>query len=474
MTVIDETTQTINAPLDVPGPQARALVKRDETVYTQAMGRVYPFVIERGEGCYVWDVDGNQYLDMNAGIAVVATGHSHPRVVRAIQEQATKFIHMAGTDFYSEPMVRFGEKITSLMPKNHQWQVFPCNSGTEAVEGAIKLARYVTGRQGIIAFLGAFHGRSYGSLSLTASKPVQRRGYYPLVPGTFHAFYANPYRPPFGVETERVTEVCLDYIEKTLFHTIAPPRDVAAIIVEPIQGEGGYVVPAPGFLCGLRRICDQYGILLIADEVQSGIGRTGKFWAFEHECDTVACNSDGSCATCHKATPGAIPDIVASAKGLGGGMPIGAVIARREWMERWEPGSHGTTYGGNALACAAAVEVLSLVEEELTANAARVGEHLMDGLVELQGRYEQIGDVRGRGMMIGIEFVKDRVSKEPHRALAHELMIQAFKHNLLVLTCGASTVRLCPPLTLTTTQADQALELLETSLRAALENKNVL
>ena len=433
---------------ELPGPQARSLVARDQRVFAPCTGRVYPFVMDRGAGCYVWDVDGNRYLDLNAGIAVVAAGHSHPRIVGAIQEQVTKFIHMAGTDFYNEPMIRLGEKLVALMPSNTDWQIFLGNSGTEAIEASIKLARYVTGRQGIVAFFGAFHGRSYGALSLTASKPVQRRGYYPLVPGTFHAFYANPYRRPFDVDPERVTEACLDYIEKTLFHTIAPPRDVAAIIVEPIQGEGGYVVPAPGFLKGLRQICDQYNILLIADEVQSGVGRTGKMWCFEHE-DVV-------------------PDIVASAKGLGGGMPIGAMIARRELTEQWEPGSHGNTYGGNALACVAAYEVLTLVEEELTTNAARVGSYLMQGLAELQHRYQQIGDVRGRGLMIGVEFVKDRQSREPARALAHDIMENAFKRGLLLLTSGASTIRLCPPLILTKEQADEGLSIFELALRASL------
>jgi 4-aminobutyrate aminotransferase len=434
----------------------RAMVERDKVVFAPCAGRVYPFVIERGDGCYVWDVDGNRYLDMNAGIAVVAAGHSHPRIVRAIQEQATKFIHMAGTDFYNEPMIRLGEKLVSTMPvttpagqpEAREWQVFLANSGTEAVEASIKLARYVTGRQGIIGFLGAFHGRSYGSLSLTASKPVQRRGYYPLVPGSFHAFYANPYRTPFDVAPEKVTQVCLDYIEHTLFHTIAPPRDVAAIVVEPIQGEGGYVVPAPGFLKGLREICDQYGIMLILDEVQSGVGRTGKMWAFEHE--------------------GLVPDIVASAKGLGGGMPIGAMIARKELTALWEPGSHGNTYGGNALACASANVVLDLVQEELAGNAARVGDYLRQGLEELQGRYEQIGDVRGRGLMIGVDFVKDRKSREPARALAHAVMEGAFTRGLLLLTCGASTVRFCPPLTLTEAQVDEGLTIFEATLRASI------
>jgi 4-aminobutyrate aminotransferase len=442
--------------LETPGPRARALVERDGKVIAPCAGRVYPFVIERGEGCYVWDVDGNRYLDLNAGIAVVAAGHSHPRMVRAIQEQATKFIHMAGTDFYNEQMITLGEKLVSLMPSStpadeparRDWQVFLTNSGTESVEASIKLARYVTGRQGIIAFFGAFHGRSYGSLSLTASKPAQRRGYYPLVPGTFHAFFANPYRTPFDVDPARVSQVCLDYIEHTLFHTIAPPRDVAAIIIEPIQGEGGYVVPAPGFLKGLREICDRYGILLIADEVQSGVGRTGKFWAVEHE--------------------GVVPDIVASAKGLGGGMPIGAMIARTELTKHWQPGSHGNTYGGNALTCAAANEVLALVDEELAANAARVGAYLKEGLEELQGRDEQIGDVRGRGLMLGVEFVKDRATKEPAKALSHDVMEQAFKRGALLLTCGASTIRFCPPLTLTEAQVDEGLTIFEAALHAAL------
>jgi 4-aminobutyrate aminotransferase len=432
----------------IPGPRAQELVERDSAVYTPAMGRVYPFVIERGEGCYVWDVDGNRYLDMNAGIAVVAAGHSHPRLVKAIQEQATKFIHMAGTDFYSEPMVKFGEKLVSTMPKSHQWGVFPCNSGTEAVEASIKLARYVTGRQAIIGFYGAFHGRSYGSLSLTASKAMQRRGLGAMAPSTFHAFYPNSYRPPLGVAPERTTEACLEYIEKTLLTTVAPASDVAAIVIEPIQGEGGYVVPAPGFMAGLRRICDEHGILLICDEVQSGVGRTGTFWAFEHE--------------------GIVPDVVASAKGLGGGVPIGAMIARKELTDRWGAGAHGTTYGGNALACAAAYQVLSLVEEELAENAAKVGSYLMQGLEELEGRYQVIGAVRGRGLMVGVELVKDRESKTPHKQLADDLMEECFRRGLLVLTCGASTIRFCPPLTLTEEQVNEGLTIFEQALQALL------
>lgn len=437
---------TTNTRTMIPGPRAQALVARDEAVFTPAMGRVYPFAMEHGEGCYVWDVDGNSYLDVNAGIAVVSLGHSHPRMVKAIQEQAAKFIHMAGTDFYNEQMVRLGEQLVDSMPSSHKWQTFVCNSGTEAIEASLKLARYATGRQGIIAFFGAFHGRSYGSLSLTASKAIQRRGFQPLVPGIFHAFYANPYRTPLGVADERATEVALDYIEHTLLYTIAPARDIAAIVVEPIQGEGGYIVPAPGFMQGLRRICDEHGILLICDEVQSGIGRTGKMWAFEHE--------------------GIVPDIVASAKGLGGGVPIGAMIARHELMSTWEAGAHGSTYAGNALTCAAANVVLEEVRNGLIDNAARVGSYLMQGLEELQGRYPQIGDVRGRGLMVGVDFVLDRETREPNRALANNLMEECFRRGLLILTCGASTVRFCPPLVITEAQIDKALTIFEEALRA--------
>lgn len=293
-----------------PGPQAQEIVRRDTQVLAPVSGRVYPFVIDHGRGCEVWDVDGNRYLDFNAGIAVVATGHSHPRVVQAVQAQVAKFIHMAGTDFYNEAQVKLGEKLIATMPADHDWRVFLGNSGTEAVEASIKLARYATGRQGIIAFFGAFHGRSYGSLSLTASKPRQRAGYFPLLPGVSHAYYPNPYRPPLGSDPANVVDTCLEYIERTLFETVLPPGEVAAIVAETIQGEGGYVVPPADWFPRLRALCDKYGILLILDEVQSGVGRTGKMWAFEHF--------------------GIVPDIVASAKGLGSGMPVGACIARKE------------------------------------------------------------------------------------------------------------------------------------------------
>ncbi|MBA3469428.1 MAG: acetyl ornithine aminotransferase family protein [Herpetosiphonaceae bacterium] len=422
------------------------MVERDTAVMVPCSGRVYPFVMERGAGCEVWDIDGNRYLDLNAGIAVVSTGHSHPRIVQAIQDQAAKFIHMAGTDFYNEPMVKAAEKLTSLMPGDDEWQVFFSNSGTEAVEAAVKLARYATKRQNIIGFYGAFHGRSYGSLSITASKPYQRKGFFPLMPGVFHAFYANPFRPPWDVDPEQVAQYALDFIEHTLFTTTTPPEDVAAIIAEPIQGEGGYIVPPHGFWQGLRDICDRYGILLIADEVQSGIGRTGKMWAIEHE--------------------NVVPDIITTAKGLGSGLPVGAMVARREIASVWKPGAHGNTYGGNALAMRAVYETLSVVEEGLMENAGSVGSYFMSRLHELEDRFDHIGDVRGRGLMIGMDFVKDQKTREPHSEMANAVMEEAFRRGLLLLTCGKSTIRFCPPLVLTKEQVDEGIQLLSETLEA--------
>ena len=427
-----------------PGPLGEALVRRDTNVLAPVSGRVYPFAIERGQGCEVWDVDGNRYLDFNAGIAVVATGHSHPRVVGAIQQQTAKFIHMAGTDFYNEPQVKVSEQLIATMPAQHDWRVFLCNSGTEAVEASMKLARYATGRQGIIAFFGAFHGRSYGALSLTASKPRQRAKYFPLVPGVEHAFYPNPFRPPLGSKPENAVDTCLQYIEQVLFETVMPPSEVAAIIAEPIQGEGGYVVPPADWFPRLRELCDQHGILLIMDEVQSGIGRTGTMWAFEQF--------------------GVVPDIVASAKGLGSGMPIGACIARKGLTDNWLPGAHGNTYGGNALACTAAYETLQLVQEELMQNACEVGTYMQGKLYGIATRWPQIGQVRGKGLMIGMEFIKDHATKEPDKQGADDVMVEVFRRGLLLLTCRKSTIRFCPPLVLTTEQVDEGLEIFEETL----------
>ena len=452
--------------LSVPGTRGSSLVARDAAVLAATMGRVYPFAMEKGLGSEVWDVDGNRYLDMAAGIAVISTGHSHPAVRQAMHAQIDKFVHMAGTDFVNEQMVNVAEKLAATMPGPDEWQVFLSNSGTEAIEAAIKLARHATGRQGIISFLGAFHGRSYGAMSLTASKSTQRRGHMPLVPGTFHAFYANPYRTPFGIAPEHVTQAALDYIEKTLFSTVIHPSDMAAIVVEPIQGEGGYIVPAPGFLCGLRQICDRYGILLIYDEVQSGVGRTGKMWAHQHESSAVG---NGACAHCKMASAhGCTPDILVTAKGLGAGMPIGGIIARKALMDRWLPGAHGSTYAGNAVACAAANAVLDLVNGGIMQNAAEVGAHLKNGLHQLQARYDIIGDVRGRGLMLGVDFVLNKETREPAKQLADEIMEEAFHRGMLILTCGYSTIRFCPPLVLTKSEADEALERFEATIQACI------
>jgi len=330
------------------------------------------------------------------------------------------------------------------MPDSHAWRVFLTNSGTEAVEASIKLARYATGRQGIIAFFGAFHGRSYGSLSLTASKPRQRMGYFPLVPGVQHAYYPNVYRPPLGSDPARVVDTCLDYIEHTLFETVMPPSEVACIVAETIQGEGGYLVPPADWFPRLRELCDKHGILLVLDEVQSGVGRTGKFWAFEHT--------------------GIVPDIVASAKGLGSGLPIGACIARQQLTENWLPGAHGNTYGGNALACVAAYQTMCLVEEGLMQNAEQVGNYLQRQLRAVAGRCPNIGDVRGRGLMVGVEFVKDAASREADPQGADTVMIEAFRRGVLLLTCGKSTIRFCPPLVVTREQVDHAVDVFEASI----------
>ena len=405
--------------LSVPGTRGSSLVARDAAVLAATMGRVYPFAMEKGLGSEVWDVDGNRYLDMAAGIAVISTGHSHPAVRQAMHTQIDKFVHMAGTDFVNEQMVNVAEKLAATMPGPDEWQVFLSNSGTEAIEAAIKLARHATGRQGIISFLGAFHGRSYGAMSLTASKSTQRRGHMPLVPGTFHAFYANPYRTPFGIAPEHVTQAALDYIEKTLFAT-----------------------------------------------VQSGVGRTGKMWAHQHESSAVG---NGACAHCKMASAhGCTPDILVTAKGLGAGMPIGGIIARKALMDRWLPGSHGSTYAGNAVACAAANAVLDLVSGGIMQNAAEVGAYLKNGLHQLQARYDVIGDVRGRGLMLGVDFVLNKETREPAKQLADEIMEEAFHRGMLILTCGYSTIRFCPPLVLTKSEADEALERFEATIQACI------
>jgi 4-aminobutyrate aminotransferase len=433
----------IHTPL--PGPKAQALIERDRLVSTPSYPRDYPFVMAKGRGAEVWDVDGNRFLDFASGIAVCSTGHAHPEVVQAIRAATEDFLHIS-SDYWHERMTRLCERISAMAPMREPAQVFLCQSGTESVEGALKLARYVTGRPRFIGFLGGFHGRTMGSLSFTASKYTQQAGFFPTMPGVTHVPYPNTYRPLFRGNDQG--KAVLEYVENMLFQTNIPPTEVAAILVEPIQGEGGYLVPPDGFLQGLRDLCDRYDILLIFDEVQSGVGRTGKMFASQHWCVT--------------------PDIMTLAKGLGSGLPIGLTVARRSLMQRWKRGAHGNTYGGNPVTCAAALATLDLVEREYAGNAARVGEYFIGRLRELQSRFECIGDVRGKGLMIGMELVEDRETRKPAKELADKLLTRAFHQGLLLLSCGVSTVRFIPPLMIDRGHVDEAMVLLEAALTEAV------
>ena len=430
----------------LPGPRAQEVIARDHQTVSPSYTRGYPLVARRGEGAIVEDVDGNRFLDFNAGIAVVATGHCHPQVVEAIREQAGRLIHMSGTDFYYPELVDLAEKLASVAPGDVARRVSICNSGAEAVEGAMKLARYSTGRDKFIAFLGSFHGRTMGALSLTARKAVQRRGFGPLVPGVVHAPYPNCYRCPFGQTPANCAVECAKYIEDTLLNTIAPADEVAAIVIEPVQGEGGYVVPPQRFFDELQRITEKHGILLVCDEVQSGMGRTGKMWASEHFNLT--------------------PDIMTVAKGIASGLPLGATVARADLM-RWVPGAHASTFGGNPVACAAALVTIELLEKELLDNATRMGAHLMSRMRDWPARFPIVGDVRGLGLMLGIELVRDQQLKTKAPELRDRVVDLAFERGLLVLGAGDNTLRLSPPLIITRDQCDFALDTLEECLTLA-------
>ena len=428
---------------DLPGPKAAELIARDHAVLSPSYTRDYPLVVESASGAMVTDVDGNRFLDMNAGIAVVATGHCHPRVVAAIQAQAAKLIHMSGTDFYYENMVQLAEKLARLAPGESPRRVFFGNSGAEAMEAAMKLAKFKTGRDKFIAFFGAFHGRTQGALSLTGSKTVQRQGFGPLIPGVTHIPYANCYRCSYGQRVETCKVECVQVLEEQLFKTILPAGEVAAIVVEPVQGEGGYVVPPRKFFEELTAVARRHGILLIADEVQCGMGRTGRMFASEHF--------------------GFEPDILATAKGIASGLPLSATIARADLMT-WPPGAHASTFGGNPVAVAAALVTIELLEEELLANAAAVGGQMLERLRAWPGRYSRVGDVRGLGLMIGIEFVKDQATRERDPELRNALVQRMFHKGVLVLGAGPNSIRLCPPLLLSAEQASFALDSLESSL----------
>ncbi len=420
----------------LPGPKAKEIVERDHRVISPSYTRDYPLVAKSGRGATVEDVDGNTFLDFAAGIAVVATGHCHPQVVSAIQKQAAELIHMSCTDFYYPGMVELAEKVAAIAPGESPKRVYFGNSGTEAIEAAMKLARYHTRRDKFIAFHGCFHGRTFGSLSLTASKAVQRKRFGALLGGVFHTPYPDSYRGAYGVRPEYAAADALAHIEKELFKRLVDPEDVAAIFIEPIQGEGGYV-PAPAeFLQGLEKLCRQHGILLVVDEVQSGMGRTGKWWASDHA--------------------GIEPDMICTAKGIASGMPLSAVIAKAEVMD-WKPGAHASTFGGNPVAVAASLATLDLLDRELMANAARVGEFIFRQTADWTEKHKCVGDIRGKGLMIGIEFVRDKKTKERAPEIRNQVIQAAFHKGLLVLGAGENTLRLAPPLIVDEEQAEFAI-----------------
>ncbi|MBI1903637.1 MAG: acetyl ornithine aminotransferase family protein [Planctomycetia bacterium] len=431
---------------ELPGPRAKALIELDRQFVSPSYTRYYPLVVQSGRGATIEDVDGNRFLDFTAGIAVCSTGHCHPRVVRAIQQQSEKLLHMSGTDFYYEPQIKLAQKLAQIAPGSSPKRVFFTNSGTESIEAAIKLARYHTRRPHIIAFQGAFHGRTMGALSLTASKAVQRRGFGPFLPGVTHVPFPNPARDNAKKTRDDGGQECVDYIESQVLRRTVAPDEVAAIFVETIQGEGGYVVPPPDFHRRLKELSQKHGMLYVVDEVQSGMGRSGKMFAIEHF--------------------GVEPDVVCTAKGIASGLPLGAMIARSELMT-WPPGAHASTFGGNPVACAAALETIALLEEELMENAARQGEFLIRRLRVMQEKLPSIGDVRGMGLMIGVELVRDRDSRQPDGKLRDAVVQSAFRRGLLLLGCGESTLRLCPPLVLDRREAEKGLEILEQAIGEA-------
>jgi 4-aminobutyrate aminotransferase len=424
----------------LPGPRAKALIERDHQWVSQNYIKDYPLVVDHAEGLVITDVDGNRFLDFAAGIAVCSTGHCHPKVVEAIRDQAGRLLHMCATDFYYARVVELAERLARIAPGSSKKRVFLTNAGTEAVETSIKLARLRTGRQKIVGFFGAFHGRTLGAGSLTSSKAVQRKGYGPFLPEVHHTYYATCYRCPVGREPKTCGIECLEHLEKTLFKTIAPPDEIAAIVVEPVFGEGGYYPPKPGFLERLAELAREHGILLVADEIQSGLGRTGKMFACEHF--------------------GIEPDMILLAKGIASGMPLAAVIARDDVM-KWNSGGHGSTFGGNPVSCAAALATLDLIEGGLAENAARVGAHLKKGLEDLQTRHPVIGDVRGLGLMLAIDLVKDRDSREPAPEEQERVLLRAFEKGLIMLGCGSSAIRMATPLTVSEQEVDRALEILD-------------
>lgn len=436
----------------LPGPKARAIVDRDHAVLSPSNTRSYPLVIAKGEGAVVEDVDGNRFLDLNAGIAVCSTGHCHPQVVAAIREQAGKFLHMSGTDFYYENIVTLGEKLNELVtggdPTREQRRVYYGNSGAEAVEAALKMARYHSGRDKFIAFFGAFHGRTMGALSLTGSRSIQKKGFAPLLGGVTHIPYAYCYRCPYGKKVESCNVECVKILEDQLFKTTVPAEEVAAIFVEAVQGEGGYVVPPQKFIHELQEVAHRHGILVVFDEVQSGMGRTGKMFAHQHF--------------------GVDPDIITLAKGIASGMPLCATVAKASYMQ-WKPGSHASTFGGNPVSVAAALVTIQLLEQELVDNAALIGARMKQRMLTWPARFPIVGDVRGLGLMLGFEIVRDQVSKEKAQDLRDRIVELGFQKGILILGAGQNSIRLAPPLVISADQADFALDTLEECLLEVCE-----
>lgn len=439
----------IKGPL--PGPKSKAVIDQDAIFVSPSYTRDFPVVAVKGEGCWILDPDGNSFLDFSSGIAVTSTGHCHPEVVQAIKEQAENLLHMSGTDFYYPTQSDLAKKLAEITPGKFPKKVFYCNSGAESIEGAIKLARYHTRRQRIIAFFGAFHGRTYGAMSLSASKVVQRRYFAPFLPGVHHVPYGYCYRCPLNLEYPSCKLDCVNYIENMLFRRNVPPEEVAAIIVEPIQGEGGYVVPPQDYHRKLKALCEKYGILYIVDEVQTGMGRTGKMFGMEHF--------------------GVEPDVICIAKGIASGMPLGAIVAKSEVMD-WEYGSHASTYGGNPVACAAALAVIRLLEGGLVENAAKMGEYLLSRLMELKKKYPIIGDVRGKGLMIGAEIIKDPDTLEKGASERNFIVEEMVKRGVILIGCGDNVLRFVPPLTVTQDEIDVCIEVLEEVLKEVRVEKS--
>lgn len=428
----------------LPGPKSEKLIKKDKIYVSPSYNRVYPVVLDHAQGAYLWDVDGNCYIDFHTGIGVCSTGNCHPRVVEEIKKQTEKSLHIPSASFYHEPVGKLAEKLAQIVPGKNGKKTFFTNSGTEAVETAFKLARYNKRRPRTIAFIGGFHGRTMGALSLTCSKLNHRRYFAPMVPEVTHVPYAYCYRCPFNLTYPKCDIACVKFIDDEILQKVAPADEVAAIIVEPIQGEGGYIVPPPEYLPRLKALAQKYGILLIMDEIQSGMGKTGKMFAMEHWKMTA--------------------DIVVVAKALASGMPLGACIASKELMS-WEPGSHSTTFGGNPISCAAALVTIELLENGLMQNAEKMGNYIMKHLKRMKNQYEIIGDVRGKGLMIGIEFVENKKTKKPAGELSTAVANECFRTGLLLLTCGKSVIRFIPPLIISQHTVDQALDIFEKAVR---------